>query len=60
MNAIDHMDYHPSQTSDQDTTEKDLPIEQKKRRIILQETGQYDPYPRTLSPADEKFLDLFL
>ena len=56
MNAIDHMDYHPSQTEDQDNNEKELPIEHKKRSIILQETGQYIPSTRTLSPTDEKIL----
>ena len=25
MNAIDHMDYHPSQTEDQDNNEEELP-----------------------------------
>ena len=46
MNAIDHMDYHPSQTNNQDNTES---IERKKRSIILQETGQYIPNAQTLS-----------
>ena len=40
-NAIDHMDYHPSQTEDQDNNEKESPLRHKKRSIILQETGQY-------------------
>ena len=60
MNAIDHMDYHPSQTEDQDNNKKELPLEHKKRSIILQETGQYIPSTHNLSPADEKFLKLFL
>ena len=60
MNAIDHMDYHPSQTEDQDNNEKESPLRHKKRSIILQETGQYLPSTHTLSLADEKFLKLFL
>ena len=55
MNAIDHMDYHPSQTEDQDNNEKESPLRHKKRGIILQETGQYIPSTSTLRPADEKF-----
>ena len=51
------MDYHPSQTNDQDITES---MERKKRSIILQETGQYIPNTQTLSLADEKYLKLFL
>ena len=54
------MDYHPSQTEDQDSNEKELPIEHRKRSIILQETGQYIPSTCTISLADEKFLKLLL
>ena len=60
MNAIDHMDYHPSQTEYQSIPEKEISIKQKKRSVILQETGQYIPSTCTLSPADERFLKLFL
>ena len=61
MNAIDHMDYHPSQTEDQDNNERgNTPKCIRKGSIILQETGQYIPSTHTLSLADEKFLKLFL
>ena len=55
MNAIDHMDYHPSQIDNQSILEKEIPIKQKKRSIILQETGQYIPSTHTLNLADEGF-----
>ena len=60
MNAVDHMDYHPSQTEDQDNNEKEIPLKHKKRSIILLETGQYIPSTCNLSPANEKFLKLIL
>ena len=60
MNAIDHMDYHPSQTEDQSIPEKEIPIKWKKRSVILQETGQYIPSTHILNLADERFFKLFL
>ena len=50
MNAIDYMDYHPSQTDDQGITEKELHIKQMKRSIILpRDWSVYAQYPDSLS-----------
>ena len=43
MNAIDHKDYHPSQTNDQDITEKDISIKRKKG--VLYSRKPVDIYP---------------
>ena len=51
LTAIDHIDYHPSET--QNTT-------RVKRSDMYSLYGHYHPQTRTLTPSEEKFLDQFL
>ena len=53
LTAIDHIDYHPSQQHNQNTT-------RVKRSDVYTLYGQYFSQKRELTPSEENFLDIFL
>ena len=53
LTAIDHIDYHPSQQHNKNTT-------RVKRSDMYTQYGQYHAQTRELSPSEEEFLDTFL
>ena len=53
LNAIDHIDYHP-------TMQHAPTSNRSKRSVYFSETGFYPTYDRTLNPTEEMFLDKLL
>ena len=53
LNAIDHVDYHP--------TMQNAPVTNRsKRSVFFSETGFYNTFDRRLSPTEDLFLDKLL
>ena len=53
LNAIDHIDYHP--------TMQNAPVTNRsKRSVFFSETGFYNTFDRRLSPTEDLFLDKLL
>ena len=53
LTAIDHINYHPSQQHNANTTKR-------KRSKWYSQYGWYHTQPRTLTPSQENFLDVFM
>ena len=53
LTAIDHIDFHPSQQQNTNTT-------RRKRSEWYSHHGWYHTQPRTLTPSEEIFLDAFM
>ena len=53
LNAIDHIDYHPTMQNAPDTN-------RSKRSVSFSETGFYTTFDHKLSPTEEVFLDKLL
>ena len=64
MDAVDHMEFHPSSASEGESSSEESPPEEgsqrKKCSTVFLETGRYESTDCTLSPEDEEFMDLFL
>ena len=54
LNAIDHIDFHPSNLA------TSVNSTQMKRATWLKDNGFYYPYPSHLAPSEEKLLDSLL
>ena len=64
MDAVDHMEFHPSSASERESSSEESPPEEgsqrKKHSTVFIETSRYESTDHTLSPEDEEFMDLFL
>ena len=50
--AIDHIDYHPSQTQNN--------VTRVKRSVLYDLYGQYHTQTKMLTPSEENFLNVFM
>ena len=54
LNAIDHIEYHPSFQDKAESVRKQI------LSTILDQMGHYKPYDHVLTPHEEEFLDKLL